>query len=113
MHLGYTVGETVAGFVIGTLIGVMVAVFLWWSPFLSRVLEPYVVVLNSIPKVALGPIFIVWLGTNVNAIVAMAIAISVIVTVMMVYAGFREVDPNKIKLLRTFGATKLQVLEKV
>ena len=91
----------------------MVAVFLWWSPFLSRVLEPYVVVLNSIPKVALGPIFIVWLGTNVNAIVAMAIAISVIVTVMMVYAGFREVDPNKIKLLRTFGATKLQVLEKV
>lgn len=113
MHLGYTVGETVAGFVLGTLMGVVVAVLLWWSPFLSRVLEPYVVVLNSIPKVALGPIFIVWLGTNVNAIVAMAIAISVIVTVMMVYAGFREVDPNKIKLLRTFGATKLQVLEKV
>lgn len=113
MHLGYTVGETVAGFVLGTLMGVVVAILLWWSPFLSRVLEPYVVVLNSIPKVALGPIFIVWLGTNVNAIVAMAIAISVIVTVMMVYAGFREVDPNKIKLLRTFGATKLQVLEKV
>jgi len=113
MHLGYTVGETAAGFVLGTLMGVVVAVFLWWSPFLSRVLEPYVVVLNSIPKVALGPIFIVWLGTNVNAIVAMAIAISVIVTVMMVYAGFREVDPNKIKLLRTFGATKLQVLQKV
>lgn len=113
MHLGYTVGETAAGFVLGTLMGVVAAVFLWWSPFLSRVLEPYVVVLNSIPKVALGPIFIVWLGTNVNAIVAMAIAISVIVTVMMVYAGFREVDPNKIKLLRTFGATKLQVLQKV
>jgi NitT/TauT family transport system permease protein len=113
MHLGYTVGETVAGFVLGTLLGVVAAILLWWSPFLSRVLEPYVVVLNSIPKVALGPIFIVWLGTNVNAIVAMAIAISVIVTVMMVYAGFREVDPNKIKLLRTFGATKLQVLEKV
>ena len=113
MHLGYTVGETAAGFVLGTLMGVVVAVFLWWSPFLSRVLEPYVVVLNSIPKVALGPIFIVWLGTNVNAIVAMAIGISVIVTVMMVYAGFREVDPNKIKLLRTFGATKLQVLQKV
>ena len=113
MHLGYTVGETVAGFVLGTLLGVVAAILLWWSPFLSRVLEPYVVVLNSIPKVALGPIFIIWLGTNVNAIVAMAIAISVIVTVMMVYAGFREVDPNKIKLLRTFGATKLQVLEKV
>jgi len=113
MHLGYTVGETVAGFVLGTLIGIVVAVLLWWSPFLSKVLEPYVVVLNSIPKVALGPIFIVWMGTNVDAIVAMAIAVSVIVTVMMVYTGFTEVDPNKVKLLRTFGASKLQVLQKV
>lgn len=113
VHLGYTVGETVAGFVLGTFLGIIVAVLLWWSPFLSRVLEPYVVVLNSIPKVALGPIFIVWMGTNVNAIIAMAIAVSVIVTVMMVYTGFAEVDPNKVKLLRTFGASKWQVLQKV
>lgn len=113
MHLGYTVGETVAGFVIGTVLGVVIAILLWWSPMLSRVAEPYVVVLNSIPKVALGPIFIVWLGTDIDAIVAMAIAVSVIVTVMMVYTGFNEVDPNKVKLLKTFGATKWQVLQKV
>lgn len=107
MHLGYTVGRRLQ-VLFSVLIGIVVAVLLWWSPFLSKVLEPYVVVLNSIPKVALGPIFIVWMGTNVDAIVAMAIAVSVIVTVMMVYTGFTEVDPNKVKLLRTFGASKLQ-----
>jgi len=63
--------------------------------------------------VALGPIFIVWLGTTVTAIIAMAISISVIVTIMMVYVGFREVDPDRVKLLRTFGATRLQILSKV
>jgi len=86
---------------------------LWWSNLLSDILDPYIVVLNSIPKVALGPIFIVWLGTTVTAIIAMAISISVIVTIMMVYVGFREVDPDRVKLLRTFGATRLQILSKV
>jgi len=106
------VAETVAGFVLGTLVGVGAAIVLWWFPFWSDVSEPYIVMLNSIPKVALGPIFIVWLGTNVRAVLAMAIAISVIVTLLMVFTAFREVDPNKIKLLRTFGATKTQILLK-
>lgn len=113
VHLTWTVGETVAGFTIGTLIGILVAIVLWWSDFVSRVLDPYIVVLNSVPKVALGPIFVVWLGTNVTAVIAMAIAISVIVTIMMVHNGFKTVDPNKIKLMRTFGATKRQILTKV
>jgi NitT/TauT family transport system permease protein len=76
-------------------------------------LDPYLVVLNSIPKVALGPIFIVWMGTGMTAILAMALAISVIVTVLMVFSGFQEVDPDKIKLLRTFGATRGQILRLV
>lgn len=112
LHLWTTVWETVVGFLLGTLIGVGAAVILWWFPFWSDVSEPYIVMLNSIPKVALGPIFIVWLGTNVRAVLAMAIAISVIVTLLMVFTAFREVDPNKIKLLRTFGATKRQILFK-
>jgi NitT/TauT family transport system permease protein len=112
-HLGVTVGETVAGFVLGTLGGVLIAMLLWWSPFWSRTAEPFIVVINSIPKVALGPIFIVWLGTNIQAIVAMAVTVSIIVTVLMVFTGFQEVDENKIKLLRTFGASKAQVLTKV
>jgi len=77
------------------------------------VAEPYIVMLNSIPKVALGPIFIVWLGTNVKAVLAMAVAISVIVTVLMMFSAFREVDRHKITLLKTFGATKAQILAKV
>lgn len=112
-HLGWTVGETVIGFTSGTLLGIAIAIILWWSDFVSRVLDPYIVVLESIPKVALGPIFVVWLGTNMTAVIAMAVAVSVIVTVMMMHTGFKEVDPNKIKLARTFGATKLQILTKV
>lgn len=113
LHLGMTVGETAIGFTVGTLAGIVVAVMLWWSDTLSEILDPYIVVLNAIPKVALGPIFIVWMGTNVKAIIAMAIAVSVIVTIVMMYVGFREVDPDRVKLLRTFGATRWQILTKV
>ena len=112
-HLGWTVWETVLGFSVGTAAGILIAVLLWWSTFISQVMDPYIVVLNSIPKVALGPIFVVWLGTTITAVVAMAISVSIIVTIMMMHTGFKEVDPNKIKLVRTFGGTKHQVLFKV
>ncbi|MCK9526820.1 MAG: ABC transporter permease [Limnochordia bacterium] len=112
-HLGWTVWETVLGFSIGTAVGILIAILLWWSTFVSKVMDPYIVVLNSIPKVALGPIFVVWLGTTITAVVAMAISVSIIVTIMMMHTGFKEVDPNQIKLVRTFGGTKGQVLRKV
>lgn len=112
-HLGWTVGETVLGFSIGTIAGIIIAILLWWSEFFARVMDPYIVVLNSVPKVALGPIFVVWLGTTITAVIAMAISVSVIVTIMMMHTGFQEVDSNKIKLLRTFGASKSQILLKV
>lgn len=112
-HLGWTVGETVIGFTAGTIGGIILAVLLWWSSFLSRVMDPYIVVLNSIPKVALGPIFVVWLGTTMTAVVAMAVSVSIIVAVMMMHSGFQEVDPNQVKLVQTFGANKGQVLRKV
>lgn len=112
-HLGWTVWETVLGFSVGTVAGILIAVLLWWSTFISKVMDPYIVVLNSIPKVALGPIFVVWLGTTITAVVAMAISVSIIVTIMMMHTGFKEVDPNQIKLVRTFGGTKGQVLRKV
>ncbi|NLL35784.1 MAG: ABC transporter permease [Clostridiales bacterium] len=112
-HLGWTVWETVLGFSIGTAAGIVIAILLWWSTFFSKVMDPYIVVLNSIPKVALGPIFVVWLGTTITAVVAMAISVSIIVTIMMMHTGFKEVDPNQIKLVRTFGGSKGQVLSKV
>lgn len=113
MHVGITVLETVIGFTLGTILGTLIAVVLWWSDFIFEVLDPYLVILNSLPKIALGPIIIVWIGQGIMAIVAMALLISVVVTILGVYSGFAQVETNKIKLLKTFGATKMQVLQKV
>ena len=112
-HTGVTVLETVIGFALGTITGTAVAIALWWSDFLAKVMDPYLVVLNSLPKIALGPILIVWMGHGMPAIITMALLISVVVTILGVYTGFSQVDPEKIKLLKTFGATKGQVLRKV
>ncbi|EDL65015.1 YtlD [Bacillus sp. SG-1] len=79
-HITITLGETVAGFILGTLMGTMLAALLWWSPFLSKVLDPYLVILNAMPKVALGPILIVALGPGLTSIIAMGAIISVIIT---------------------------------
>ena len=113
VHMGVTLGETVAGFVLGTVIGTAVSIALWWNSFLERVLNPYLVVLNSLPKTALAPILIVILGNNVKSVIATALMISVVVTVLTVLSGFMEVDKDKIKLLKTFGGTRGQILQKV
>ncbi len=113
IHLGTTIMETVVGFVLGTIIGTFIAIVLWWSPFLSKVLDPYIVVLNSLPKVALGPIIIVWAGAGIMAIITMALLISVIITTINVHGGFNDVDEEKIILVKSFGATKRQILQKV
>lgn len=112
-HVIVTCVETVLGFVLGTLIGILIAIILWWSEFLEKVLEPYLVVLNSLPKIALGPIFIVWIGAGPAAIVVIAMTISVVVTILEVLNGFLGVDGDKIKLVKTFGANKVQILTKV
>lgn len=111
-HVGTTVFETIVGFTLGTVLGTIVAVLLWSSEGLAKVLDPYLVVLNSLPKVALGPIIIVWIGSGVTAIIFMALLVSIVVTILGVYTGFAQVDPERIKLLRTFGATKQQILRK-
>lgn len=112
-HIGVTVFETIIGFTLGTILGTVIAVILWWSDSLAKVLDPYLVVLNSLPKVALGPIIIVWIGSGMTAIIVMALLVSIVVTILGVYSGFSQVDPDRIKLLRTFGASKWQILLKV
>lgn len=112
-HIGITCFETIIGFVLGTLLGTLIAIFLWWSKFLSKVLDPYLVVLNSLPKIALGPVFIVWIGAGPAAIIVMTLAISLIVTILEILNGFLAIDQEKIKLVQTFGASKFQVLTKV
>lgn len=109
-HIMTTCYETIIGFTLGTFIGVVIAIMLWWSDFLCKVLDPYVVVLNALPKVALGPIIIFWAGNGMKAIIIMALLISVISTIISVLSGFREVEEDKIKLLNTFGASKFKIL---
>lgn len=106
--LGITLFETILGFLLGTLVGTILAAILWWSPILSKILDPYLVVLNAMPKVALGPIFIVAMGPGLSSIITMGAIISVIITTIVVYTAFREVDPNYLKVLQTFGATRMQ-----
>lgn len=112
-HIVVTCWETIVGFVLGTFLGTIIAIILWWSKFLSKVSEPYLVVLNSLPKIALGPVFIVWIGAGPAAIIVMTLAISLIVTIMEVLNGFLAIDQEKIKLVQTFGGTKYQILTKV
>jgi NitT/TauT family transport system permease protein len=112
-HIITTVLETFIGFILGTLSGTLIAIIIWWSPFLPKVLDPYLVVLNGMPKVALGPMFIVAFGGGYGGIIAMAIAISIIITTIVVYGSFKEVDKNLIKLARTFGANKKQIFQKI
>ncbi|RRJ67768.1 ABC transporter permease [Paenibacillus oralis] len=111
-HLAMTVGETAVGFLLGTLLGTLLAVLIWWSPFLSKVLDPYMVVFNSMPKVALGPIFIVMFGAGFTAIVVTTLSITVIVTTLVVYNSFNEVDANLVKVIRTFGGQRRDVFMK-
>lgn len=107
-NLGITVTETILGFLAGTLLGTLLAAILWWSPILSKILDPFLVILNAMPKVALGPILIVALGANMTSIVAMGTLVSVIITTIVVFTAFREVDPNYLKVLQIFGATRFQ-----
>ncbi|MBM7621425.1 NitT/TauT family transport system permease protein [Bacillus tianshenii] len=108
-NISITVTETIFGFILGTLIGTILAAILWWSPMTSRVLEPYLVILNAMPKVALGPILIVAIGPNMGSIITMGAIISVIITTIVVYTAFKEVDENYLKVLRTFGARRGQL----
>ena len=112
-HVGITLLECVCGFAIATLAGTAIAILLWWSQTLRRVLEPYIVVLNSLPKIALGPLIILWMGAGYKAIIMMTVLICIIVTIMSVLAGFMECDEDKILLMRAMGANKWQILCKL
>ena len=113
IHVKTSVYETLLGLIIGTVLGILIAIMLWWSPRLSKILDPFLVVLNALPKTALAPIIIVWVGANMKGIVVTAVSISIVVTILSAYNYFINVDEEKIKMLRSFGATKMQILCKL
>lgn len=112
-HVLYTVGETLTGFILGVLMGFFIAVGLWYSDFAGKVMAPFLVIANSLPKVALGPVIIVWAGAGTSAIITMAIAISLIVTVMELSHGFYSTDSNLLITVKSFGAGKWECFRKI
>ena len=112
-NIWITVYETLISFILGTFIGTFIAIILWYNKFIYKVVDPYLTILNSLPKVALGPIIIIYSGANINSIITMALLISVIITIITVYNGFVNTDYNKIKLLNSLKATKMQILKYV
>lgn len=112
-HIGITLAETIAGFLIAVALGYAIAVILWASDTVHKVLEPYIVVLNSLPKIALGPLIIIWIGTGYNAIIFMTVLVSIIVCIMNMLAGFIAVDRTKLLLMKSMGASKAVTLRKL
>lgn len=112
-HIGITLMETIAGFFIAVIAGYSVAVALWMSDFARKVFEPYIVVLNALPKIALGPLIIIWIGTGYTAIIFMTVIVAIIVCIMNTLTGFLQADNTMLTLMRSLGANKRQILFKL
>ena len=113
LHTGITILETVISFALVTAIGIFGAVALWSSKSLSEILDPYLVMLNSLPKSALAPILIVWLGSNMRTIVVAAVSVAVFGSILTLHNGFKTMDPDQIKLIYSLGGGKRDILFKV
>lgn len=113
LHITTTLNETILAFILSTIIGLLIAIALYLITPLRRVLEPYLIVLNSLPKIALGPLLIIWVGVGTKAIVAMGILICVVITIINLLNGYLEVSNEKIMLLRSMGANKFQIMTKL
>ena len=112
-HIGVTLFETLVSFLLVLLFSLLAATMLWYSHKMSEVLEPYLVVLNSLPKSALAPLFIVWLGTGTTTIIVAGISVAVFGSIISFYTGFQQVDPEKVTLIYTLGGSKRNAFTKV
>lgn len=113
LHTGITILETLVSFFFVVTIGLLGAVLLWSSKSLSEILEPYLVMLNSLPKSALAPILIVWLGNNMKTIIVAAVSVAVFSSILTLHNGFSTTDPDQIKLIHSLGGKRIDVLTKV
>lgn len=112
-HIGITLYEVFISFFMATILGIGIATILWSNKTLSKIIDPYLTILNSLPKVALGPLIIIWVGASINSIIFMALMISTFVTIINIYNGFTNVNKNYIIMLKSFGASKWQIFRKV
>lgn len=112
-HIFISVIETLLGLIIGTFIGIVIAIVLWWNKKIAKILDPLLIMLNALPKTALAPILIIWAGTGIKGITVVAISISLVLTIISAYSYFVMIEEDQIKMLRSFGATKWQILVKL
>ncbi|MCD8019179.1 MAG: ABC transporter permease [Clostridiales bacterium] len=113
MHIGITLAETFGSFLLVAAFTILTAILLWWNQTCSEILEPYLVVLNSLPKSAMAPIFIVWLGNNMKTIIVTSISVAIFGSILNLFTNFRSTDPDKIKLIMTLHGNRLDCLAKV
>lgn len=106
-HVWVTTYETLISFMLGTIIGITIATIMWTNKFIAKVIDPYLTVLNSLPKVALGPIIIIWCGSGIKSIIIMALLISTIITIINVYQAFISIDNTKLRLMKSLKASKI------
>lgn len=112
-HVIITIKELSISFILSLIFGFLIATILWWNEFLAKVIDPYLTVLNSLPKVALGPLIIIWVGASSSSIITMSLMISLFITIINLYTSFINTDENYIFLLKSFKATKFQIYTKV
>lgn len=113
IHIGITLFETIASFLLVTFLALIVTIILWLNKRLSETLEPYLVILNSLPKSALAPLLIVWLGATYKTIIITGMSVAIFGSILSLHTSFQSVDPEKIKLIYTMGGKKYHVLTKV
>ena len=112
LHTGVTL-ETLISFFFVTFLSLAAALLLWSNRTLAQILEPYLVMLNSLPKSAMAPLLIVWLGNNIRTIIVAAVSVALFGSILTLHTGFSQTDPDKIKLIYSLGGTKKDVLSKV
>ena len=112
-HISITIYETLISFILASLIGFIISSILWWNKTIAKIVDPYLTVLNSLPKVSLGPLIIIWIGANTNSIIFMALMISLFITIINMYQSFISTDNYYITLLKSFNATKKQIFTKL
>ena len=112
-HIGITFYETIISFLIASILGLIIASILWLNTTIADILDPYLTIINSLPKVALGPLIIIWVGASINSIIVMALMISLILSIINIYNSFLSTDKNYIILLKSFKTTKLKIFTKV
>lgn len=113
LHIGITLYETLLSFALSIFIGLSISTLMWFKPIVSKIIDPYLTVLNSLPKVSLGPLIIIWIGASRNSIIFMSLLISSFIIIINIYNGFISTDKNYITLMKSFGASKWQIFKKV